>query len=342
MHPNGYILISEFAHMKKKQYLCSQFDENTSIMKKFTLFVLAIMAMVCTSCTLIPYESVFEKLTIRKLACAMKLEPRFAAFYEQLQNSVDSCVASDTLKAKYAAVSYRRYFKYYEQCADSAHWQALQAQWSRAWDSIYAKDLALVDDTMAFWWEYRQMHQLDNYAQVKLSSFYLTYRGNKVNDAFIGFTVTPLMGEIDYIKFSYAYGTPKDTAYLWHECAYPSSIKKPKESLWEVPAEEKQRFHTMTVKKFLQQYQLQFRIEEVGKNGEKISIDDNIPAPVLALWQEDSPANRDAVAAMINPNYMTQQAYIQAKQIETLQGIDSLCYELSTKLLQDNVSKVLE
>ena len=94
----------------------------------------------------------------------------------------------------------------------------------------------------------------------------------------------------------------------------------------------------MTVKKFLQEYDMEIEVTDVRIEGKNYSLNDlNIPEEVLNLWKEDTSENRDAVASLVNPTYVNKEQYISNKKTEDLKIFDLLYYEFSEALLQNSL-----
>ena len=248
---------------------------------------------------------------------------------------------SDIQKAEYKDVTYRRLYKYYHRNNfEPGYWQPLTEQWSNEWDDTMAKDLLKVDSVSAYWADYKKQHSLSRFAKVELADFRITYFYSMIDDAYICFDITPLQGTIEQIKFTCTYGfkIDGDDGKKTYGYRYASPITKTKRGYWDIDYFERDKFKNMTVKKFLQEYDMEIEVTDVRIEGKNYSLNDlNIPEEVLNLWKEDTSENRDAVASLVNPTYVNKEQYISHKKTEDLKIFDLLCYEFSEALLQNSL-----
>ena len=314
-------------------------------MKNIIYSVFACLLLV--ACNPIPNKTVFEELTTDELASAIKAEPGFADEYEAIRGLIELSNFSEVQKAQFKDVTYRHLYDFICHADDSAYWAPLEEKWGQEWDNTLAKDLEKVDETMEYWEDYKAKNSLSRFAKVELSSFYIThyeYIGG-VDDAYICFNITPIDGTIEQIKFTYSYnykinkGQRKQT----HKCIYSSPISRTTEGAWELDYDEKDAFDGMTVSKFFQKYDLDIEITDIRKDGVNYSIEDlNIPAPVIAAWENPNPETWDAVATLVNPSYVNRDTYIENKKDEKLKEYDSLCFEFGVALRENNILNDLQ
>lgn len=307
-------------------------------MKKL-LFIFA--AALFVACNPIPNKSIFEDLSTDELASIIKSDSNFTEFYENIHSLVKISMFSDIQKAEYKDVTYRRLYKYYHRNNfEPEYWQPLTEQWSNEWDDTMAKDLLKVDSVSAYWADYKKQHSLSRFAKVELADFRITYFYSMINDAYICFDITPLQGTIEQIKFTCTYGfkIDGDDGKKTYAYRYASPITKTKRGYWDIDYFERDKFKNMTVKKFLQEYDMEIEVTDVRIEGKNYSLSDlNIPEEVLNLWKEDTSENRDAVASLVNPTYVNKEQYISNKKTEDLKIFDLLCYEFSEALLQNSL-----
>ena len=310
-------------------------------MKITIIFAVALTLLV--GCSPIPNKSVFEELSTKELASAIKSDPEFAEAYERIRK-LDSLISfSEVQKAKYKDVTYRRLYKYTKHMNDSIFWLPKNKKWQQEWDETFANDLAKVDEKVAYWTDYKEQNSLSRFAKVELSSFYITHYSylGYVIDAYLCFNITPLQGTIEQIKFKYSYSHKIDDrrGQKTHNCIYSTPISKKDEGMWKIDYFEKSNFDGMTVSKFLQKYDLDIEITDVRKDGKNYSLEDlNIPEAISNFWKEDTPETRDEVAVLINPQYVNRVKYIEDKKDNELKKYDQLCYDF----LEVRFEKVLE
>lgn len=311
-----------------------------------TVIIFAVAATLLVSCNPIPNKSVFEELSTDELASAIKSAPEFAETYEGIRNLGTLISFSEIQRAKYKDVTYRRLYKYTNHWSDSTFWQPKNEKWGQEWDETFANDLAKVDERVAYWTNYKDKNSLSRFAQIKLSDFYIThyrYIGG-VEDAYICFNITPLQGTIEQIKFKYSYSHKINgrRGQKTHNCIYSTPISNTKEGMWEIDYLEKTDFDGMTVSKFLQKYDLDIEITDVRKDGKNYSLEDlNIPEAISNFWKEDTPETRDAVAVLINPQYVNRVKYIENKKDDEMKKYDQLCYDFWEDCIKRNISDTL-
>lgn len=300
-------------------------------MKKLLLFILA--GTLLTACNSIPNKSVFEELTTDELSSAIKQDPEFGDNYTAIRLVTELTSFSDVQKAQYKDVTYRRLNKYLKHSDDEEYWKSRKEAWGKEWDETLSKDLAKVDEKVEYWNDYLLKNSLSKYAKVELSRFIVTHYSyiGGVDDAYICFNITPMdSATIEQIKFTYSYGYKIDggSNRITQNCIYSSPITGKKEGSWEIPYSEKDNFDGMTVDKFLQNYDLNITITDVRINGKNYTWEDlNIPDAIIKFWAEDTPETRDAVAALVNPDYVGREQYIANKVDEELKEYDELCFE---------------
>ena len=306
------------------------------------MFLFLLASALFTACSSIPNKSVFEELTTDELASAIKADPEFGDAYEGMRALIGMTSFSEVQKAQYKDVTYRRLYKYTKHLDDSAYWQPLREKWSEEWKTCFAQDLAGVDEKVKYWNDYKEKNSLSRFVKVELSRFYIThytYIGG-VKDACFCFNITPVDGAIEQLKFtySYSYKINNGEGKITQNCIYSSPITDTKEGMWEIPYGEKDDFDGMTVEKFLQKYDLEIEVTDVRKDGKNYSLDDlNIPEAIKAFWESDTPEHRDAVALLVNPNYVGRDKYLSRKQDEELREYDALCFDFLNLCMEENI-----
>lgn len=319
--------------------------KNFCVMKRNLLFLAVILLF--ASCSKIPNKSVFEDLTTDELASAIKSEPEFGDFYEGMHALVKMSAFTEVQKAQFKDVTYRSLYKYSQHADDSTFWAPKQEKWAQEWDANLAPVLAQVDDKMKYWSDYKEQNSLSRFVKVELSDFYFTYYSyiHSLKEAYICFKLTPVDGPIEQLKFrySYSYKINSGRGKKSHNCIYSSPVSAPKEGMWEIEYFERDDFSGMTVQKFLQQYDLNIEVTDVRKDGVNYSLDDlNIPEAVTNLWDEDTEANRDAVATLIDPSYVNKAQYLTDKKDADMKKFDENCYNFLDTLKSQSLGGLLQ
>ncbi|MDL2320036.1 hypothetical protein LJC45_02760 [Alistipes sp. OttesenSCG-928-B03] len=140
--------------------------------------------------------------------------------------------------------------------------------------------------------EYKRDNSLDRFIQVefaKLNKEYYYY-SSEVKDVEIGFMLTPLLGEIEQIKFNYRYSAKIDDFFgEKHRCICTKPISSPRVMYWELEYSDEKRLKSTSTTEFLRDYDIAIEITDVRKDGINYSIDDwNIPTSVLKTLNTDS------------------------------------------------------
>lgn len=303
---------------------------------------LTLICVLFVACNPIPQKSVFEELTTDELASAIKAVPEFAKEYEAIRIVVQLADFSEVQKVQYKDVTYRRLYSYLNHAYDSIYWAPSEVKWGKEWDNTFAKDLEKVPEQVDYWNEYKSKHSLSRFANVELSRFdatYYEYIGG-VEDAYIYFNITPLQGPIEQIVFtySYAYKINNGKEKTSQKCIYSSPIYRTTEAAWELDYFEKEKFGDMIASEFYEKYDMDIEITNVRKDGKNYSLEDlNIPEAITAIWEDWNPETCDGVAALINPSYVSRNAYIENKKNEELREYDSLCADFCDALSQKNI-----
>ena len=296
-----------------------------------------------TAYSSVPKQSIFDPLTEEEVDLITKSLPDFETFYNSHNFSILEFYLSQNDINKYKDITYRRYYTYYRHYNDhyngNEYWDSLLQEWEIEWNNTFKNNLDTVDEVAAYWSNYKEEHALSRYAKIELSDIKVSYYDyiNELKDAYICFKIKPLQGTIEQIKFKYSYdykineGKTKN----YHHCIYSTPISKTTEGMWEVDFLERDRFENMTLKRFLQTYDVDIEITNIRIDGKNYTTDLDIPDAIIDFWEEDNPSTRAAIALLINPSFIDKDTYLYNKIKEKMAEFDSLCYSFEQQILQE-------
>lgn len=122
-------------------------------MRKVILSLFSVILLV--SCNKIPSKPIYEELTIDELEKAMKADPSFGKFYDEVMEANFAEELSPSQKAKYKGVTYDKMFKYINYLNDDAHWHEMDSIWKLEWRKENADAVTKADSVIEYWNAYR-------------------------------------------------------------------------------------------------------------------------------------------------------------------------------------------
>lgn len=143
-------------------------------MKKVHLLIF-IITILASSCSDIPNKSIFEKLDMKELAKAIESDPAFADFYEELREAANDDKMSETEKATYYKITYRKLFDYVKFIRNTDYWIPLRREWENEWNDKYGAYLPKADSVINYWKKYLEDNALDKYVKIELARINKTY-----------------------------------------------------------------------------------------------------------------------------------------------------------------------
>ena len=119
-------------------------------MKKMILSLLVIT--LCVACNQIPNKSISKKIEIDELSKIIDKEPLFEKCYSEIQEDILPKLRTDVELAKYADITYRRYFKFYKfaeelENGSNATLEQAVATWEKTWGAQKYN----IDSVVEFW-----------------------------------------------------------------------------------------------------------------------------------------------------------------------------------------------
>lgn len=308
------------------------------------LFLLSIILLI--GCDNLKNKSILEPLSLEELSDEMKKDTLFAPFYEYVQDINKNSLDTDSKKAKYAELTYRRVYNLYYY-KDTTLYNKFSDEWKEKYGSYTSK----VDSVSNYWKQIKQEQSLDQYVKVELanvSTKYYRYTGG-VEDVILRFKLIPLKGKIDQMEFSYSI-TPKINADDYDTddynkilerkiasmdgnwCLYSSPFSKEVIGNWKADYTNKNKLAGKTKDEILRDYDVNIKIEKIRFNGENIN-DVEIPYNVRRYWDEGDNGNMkdfyfdEIVKEFIDKKYITSFEYVSDRYRQHMNKIDNLAYE---------------
>lgn len=300
------------------------------------------------ACSQMPDKSVFEELSAEELSALVKADTSFAETYRWLRSFVTMADFSEEQKVQFKDITYRRLYRFMSRLDDEAYWKPRVEKWEREWAETMEKDLSGVDETVAYWADYKAHNSPGRFVKVEISRFLITHYEyfDGIDDAYFCFTVTPQQGAIDGLAFTFSYAPKEDDGFGDRETqdyTYDTPLAGPTECRFEIDFLEREMFDGLTVEEFLERYDVRIEITEVSKDGEDYSLDAlGIPEAIVAFWEEDTPETRNAVAQLANPSYVGKGEYVSNRTDEEMRKYDAKCFEFLTQGMKQCLFKGLE
>lgn len=332
----------DFCNVETTECLTKKVDR----MKNVLFFSLA--ALVFVSCSKIPDTPIWNEISTDELAAAIDQEPDFATAYEAMKALSPNEVLSDTQKAKYKDLTWRRYYEMTKYANDSTVFGPLKDKWTKEWNETMAKDLAKVDSLMEYWANYKKENSLSRFVTADVVNIKKTYYSyiHSVDDIYFVFEFNPLVENVEQFKFNYSYNYKINSGRgrgEKHNCIYSSPLRKKDTGWYKVSYSEKDKLEDETFTSFMQAHDFRIEITDVRVNGKNYSLDDlNIPEAVNDLWDMDTERNRDEVAKLINPQYENLESYLATKKNETLEKKDAKYMEFTKEFAASAVSNIFK
>lgn len=279
-------------------------------------------------------KSIFEPLALKELDEAIKKDSLFSIFYEQVQAINENTLDTDSKKAKYADLTYRRaYDLFFYQ--DTVLYRDL----SKEWKSKYANYSTKADSIINYWKQLKKENSLDQYVKIEVANIttkYYSFGG--VDDVNIGFRLTPLKETIEQLRFSYLiepkinqdesksiYSSILDKSW----CLSTSPFSKPVVKYWEVGYSNEKKLAGETAETLLRDYNVKIEIDKVRIGGRNYSTDDiKLPHCVeMYLEYGGSYYIDDIIQEYIDNNYIPLYKYITDGINNRLKEKDALAFE---------------
>ncbi|MGN0028522.1 MAG: hypothetical protein ACI35Q_02170 [Marinilabiliaceae bacterium] len=311
-------------------------------------FIITLIAFALASCSKIPDTPVWNEISTDELASAIKEEPGFAETYEAMRALHPEKTLSDTQKAKYKDMTWRRYYKMVKYAKDSTIFNPLKEQWTEEWNQTLSKDLGKVDSLMGYWLDFKKENSLERLVTAKVIGIKKTYYSyiNTIKGVYFVFGFTPLVDGVEQFRFNYSYDYKINSGRgrgEKHNCIYSQPLKGEDTGWYEADYFEREKLEDETFESFMQSHDFQIEITDVRVNGKNYSLEElNIPKAVTNLWDSDTEENRDEVAKLINPEYESLQSYLAARKQETIERKDPLYAEFTKEFIGSAAAKFLE
>lgn len=211
----------------------------------YRIFILISVITCLISCNNVPNKSIFKPLSSDELSSIIKKEPRFAEFYETLQDEIKSF--NEIERAKFNDITYRSLYKVIQFMNDTTNICPLERQWSTEWEEQFGGYESKIDSVVNYWTDYKIANSLDRFVKVEFAVIdkkYYSY-SRDVKDVNLGFRLTPVQGTIEQIKFNYQYSAKIDDFYGdKHRCISTTPFNTPVIRYWGVEYSDEKRLKT--------------------------------------------------------------------------------------------------
>lgn len=279
-------------------------------------------------------KSIFEPLALKELDAEIKKDSLFSLFYERVQAINENTLNTDSKKAKYADLTYRRAYDLFS-FQDTVLYQKL----SNEWNNKYANYSAKADSIINYWKQLKKENSLDQYVEIEvvnISTNYYSFGG--VDNVHIGFRLTPLKETIEQLRFGYSiepkinqdesssvYSSILDKSW----CLSTSPFSKTVVKYWEVGYSNERKLSGETTETLLRDYNINIEIDKVRIKGKNLSADDiKIPHSIgMYLDYGGSYYIDDIIQEYIDNNYIPEYRYITDGINNRLKEQDALAFE---------------
>lgn len=277
-------------------------------------------------------KPIFEPLALKELDEEIKKDSLFGMLYEQIQSINENTLNTDSQKAKYADLTYRRVYYLF-----SYQDTVLYSKLSTEWDSKYANYSIKADSIINYWQQLKEENSLDQYVKIEVASISTNYYSfGGVDNVHIGFRLTPLKGTIEQLRFGYSIQPKidqKDGRDIYSIdkswCLSTSPFSKPVVRYWEVGYSNEKRLAGENIETLSRDYDVKIKIDKVRINSKNLSIDDiKIPRSVeMYLEFGSSYYIDDIIQKYIDSSYMPKYKYIMDGFNKHLKKLDALAFE---------------
>lgn len=304
-------------------------------MKLRVIILVAAVVCIC-SCNHVPNKSVFIPLTSDELAPIIKKDTLFSDFYKTVRDIVDGSDGVEDFneieKAKFNDITYQSLYRMAKFLHDTTEVAPLNRQWKQEWNEQYGGYAEKVDSVLNYWAEYKVANSLDRFIKVEFAVVHKEYYSYSydVKDVNLGFSLTPLQGTVEQVKFNYRYSAKIDEFYgEKHRCICTSPVSSSVVCYWEVDYSDEKRLKSVSTSEFIRDYDIAIEVTDVRKDGVNYSIDDlHIPSCVREVWDTDqgkypylyAARKEEIITDLLCPTYRSEYEYVEDKMGELLKS----------------------
>ena len=195
-------------------------------MKKLIL----ILVVICTfcGCNKISNKPIYEELTINEVDKAMKQEPSFGDFYDDIIRKNYAEKMSPSEKARFKKVSYRRLYAYEKYRYDFVSWQEKDSIWDKEWTQKYAKEIASTDSVINYWKE-RKLQcnaEIDKYVKGSITNVgieteyeynWISHMNERVSHRVFDVTYTLFVPKVEKVNYEIMWRDKYGSAQYGHD-----------------------------------------------------------------------------------------------------------------------------
>lgn len=311
-------------------------------MKKIIYLMLSIAIL--SSCGGGLNRSIIEPLDVKALKKQMKADTTFTDFYKDVQDLRTWVMASDIRQAKYGDVTYARLKKFEKKTQDTTYINKLNEKYHAEYDVLYPDYSAQVDSVMKHWASYVQENSLDSLVTIEFSDLWkerYSYSGD-IRSVNIGFSVTPLKGDIQQLVFRYCIKSKissdgKMSILDSHRCLASSPIRGKKTLYWEADYSDEKYLKGKSSDEVKRDYDFIIEVVEVRVNGENMSEKMEVVPKYVKYALDDELFDGgywkdDIITETIDPDHVSFWKFSEPKYKEDVKKVDPLVFEM----LQEN------
>lgn len=251
---------------------------------KRALFLIFASFLLC-SCHDSLDKSVFEPLELKQLNAEIKKDSLFALFYEHIQAINSNTLDTESKRAKYADLTYRRVYNLY-----SFHDTILYKRLCDEWNNKYKGYSIKADSVINYWKRYKEENLLDQYVKIEIANIATDYYSiGEVSKVRVGFRFTPLKGPVEQLRFYFSIEPKIDqdkkcstysSIFDKSRCLLTEPFSKPIVRYFNAEYELEKKIAGNTVETLLRDYNVNIAIDKIRIKGENLSAD-NIKVPSL-------------------------------------------------------------
>lgn len=198
----------------------------------------------------------------------------------------------DVDKAKFNDITYHSFYKMFQFLEDTTVMKKIIEKAENEWEEVLSIYPQKVDSVIEYWIDYKRNNSLNEYVKIEFKEIvkeYYTLSPSTVKNMKFGFRLCPLQGEIDEIKFTYSYSIKNKERIADNNCVYQSPFKEPVSLYCEIDHSKMEYLENTTTDSFLKDYDIDFEITDVKKDGIDYSLTDlNIPQSIKLFFKAES------------------------------------------------------
>lgn len=306
-------------------------------MKTIFEYFLSTLCILYCSCTDYLDKPIAEPMSVEDLRGAIKQDSAFLDFYESVQKFRKDFFSEDLNQVKYGELTYRRFYDFVNKSKDSLFTKPIFEEANKEWNSKYSIYTSKVDSVAEYWKKYDDDHSLSSYVAIDFKTLdkdYYSY-SHDVKSVNLGFSLTPLKGKIEQVKFTYEVTSKLDSnvSSYWNDdkgnCISTSPFSSTVIRYWEAPYSLEKKLKYKSTEEFVRDYDVNVKITAVRVAGENYSEDTMLtPYSVKSyLKYPSSYSEGELIKECIYSEYKTAEELYNDLLQDALKASDKDCYD---------------